>query len=64
MPVASETMSGWVVSRSLMDEEFYAEGDLSQASVMPLPQASVLAVVTVEPGTGRIIGSRWQAAGE
>ena len=47
-----------------MEEDFLPEEDSTGASVMPLPPASVLAVVTVEPGTGRLVGSRWQVAGE
>ena len=64
MPVASEIMSSWVLSRSLIEEDFLPEeGDTPTSSVIQLPHASVLAVVTVEPGTGRILGSRWQVAG-
>ena len=62
MPVASEVMSSWVVSRSLMEEDFFPEENSSSASVIPLLYASVMAVVTVEPGTGRIMGSCWQLA--
>ena len=47
LPVASQAMSAWVVSRSLMEEDFSPEEDSTGASVMPLSPVSVLAVVTV-----------------
>ena len=64
LPVASRAMSAWVFSRSLMEEYFAPEEDSAGASVTPLPPVSVLAVITVEPVTRRVMGSRWQVAGE
>ena len=64
LPVASQAMSAWVISRSLMEEDFASEEDSTEASVTTLPPISVLAVITVEPITGRVMGSRWQVAGE
>ena len=64
LPVASQAMSAWVFSRSLMEEYFAPEEDSAGASVTPLPPVSVLAVITVEPVTRRVMGSRWQVAGE
>ena len=64
LPVAFQAMSAWVFSRSLMEEDFSPEEDSAGASVMTLPPISVLAVITVEPITGRVMGSRWQVPGE
>ena len=58
MPVAPQAMSSWVISRSLMEEDFAPEDDSTTVSVADLPPASVLAVITVEPVTARVIGSR------
>ena len=59
LPVAPEAMSSWVISRSLMEEDFAPEDDSTTVSVTDLPPASVLAVILVEPVTARVIGSRW-----
>ena len=59
LPVAPQAMSAWVISRSLMEEDFSPEDDSTTVSVADLPPASVLAVITVEPVTARGIGSRW-----
>ena len=63
LPVASQAMSAWVFSRSLMEEDFSPEEDSAGASVTTLPPISVLAVIIVEPTTGKVMGSRWQDAG-
>ena len=63
-PASGIPMSAWVFSRSLMEEDFSPEEDSAGASVTTLPPISVLAVITVEPVTGRVMGSRWQVAGE
>ena len=63
MPVAPQAMSSWVISRSLMEEDFSPEDDSTTVSVTDLPPASVLAVITVEPVTARVIGSRWCVSG-
>ena len=65
MPVASQLISKWVLSRSVIEEDFFpAEEEASTSAVLrPVPHEGVLAVVTVEPRTGRIQGSRWQVAG-
>ena len=63
MPVAPPLR--WVVNRSVIEEDFLPEEeDTSTLAVIhSVLHASVLAVKTVEPGTGRIKGSRWQVAG-
>ena len=63
MPVAPQAMSSWVISRSLMEEDFAPEDDSTTVSVADLPPASVLAVITVEPVTARVIASRWCVSG-
>ena len=63
LPVAGQAMSAWVISRSLMEEDFSPEDDSTTVSVSTLPPVSVLAVITVEPVTARVIGSRWCVAG-
>ena len=63
LPVAPEAMSSWVISRSLMEEDFAPEDDSTAVSVTDLPPASVLAVITVEPITARVLGSRWCVSG-
>ena len=55
LPVASQAMSAWVISRSLMEEDFAPEEDSAEASVTTLPPIIVLAVITVEPVTGRVM---------
>ena len=62
LPVAGHAMSAWVISRSLLEEDFAPEDDSTTASVSTLPPVSVLAVITVEPVTARVIGSRWCVA--
>ena len=47
-----------------MEEDFSPEEDSAGASVTTLPPISVLLVISVEPVTGRVMGSRWQVAGE
>ena len=63
LPVAPEAMSSWVISRSRMEEDFAPEDDSTAVSVTDLPPASVLAVITVEPVTARVLGSRWCVSG-
>ena len=63
LPVAGQAMSAWVISRSLMEEDFSPEDDSTTVSVSTLPTASVLAVITVETITARVIGSRWCVSG-
>ena len=63
LPVTAQAMSAWVISRSLMEEDFSPEDDSTTASVAMLPPVSVLAVITVEPVTARVMGSRWCIAG-
>ena len=63
LPVAPQAMSAWVISRSLMEEDFAPEDDSTTVSVADLPPASVLAVITVEPVTARVVGSRWCVSG-
>ena len=63
LTVAPQAMSAWVISRSLMEEDFSPEDDSTSGSVSTLPPASVLAVITVEPVTARVIGSRWCVSG-
>ena len=57
LPVAGHAMSAWVISRSLLEEDFSPEDDSTTASVSTLPPVSVLAVITVEPVTARVIGT-------
>ena len=63
LPVAPQATSSWVIRRSLMEEDFVPEDDSTTVSVADLPPASVLAVITVEPVTARVIGSRWCVSG-
>ena len=64
LPVESQLIRKWVLNRSVIEEDFLPEEEEASTSAVlrPVPHASVLAVVTVEPSTGRIQGSRWQAA--
>ena len=64
MPVASQVMSAWVISRSIMEEDFSPEEDVANSSVTSTSPISALAVITVEPITGRVMGSRWSICGE
>ena len=58
LPVAAQAMSAWVISRSLMEEDFAPEDESTTASVSTLPPIGVLAVITVESDTARVMGSR------
>ena len=64
LPVASQVMSAWVISRSIMEEDFSPEEDEANSSVASTSTISALAVITVEPITGRVMGSRWSICGE
>jgi len=65
MPVASQLISNWVLSCSVIEEDFLPEEEEASTSavIISIPHARVLAVVTVVPGTGRILGSRLHVAG-
>ena len=64
MPVASQIIKGWVINRSVMEEDFSPEdGDANSPVASPSP-ISALAVITVEPSTGKVLGSRWSIGGE
>ena len=46
-----------------LEEDFLPEKEpASQAVIHPMPHASVLVVLTVEPGTGRMSGSQWKVS--
>ena len=62
--MASQLISIWELSHLVIEEDFLPEEEVASTSTVlqPVPHASVLAVVTAEPGTGRIKGSRWQVA--
>ena len=61
MPVASQIIKGWVINRSVMEEDFsHADGDAN----LPVATPSALAVISVEPNTGKVLGSRWSIGGE
>ena len=47
MPVASQVMSAWVVSRSIMEEDFSPEEDTARSSVTTMPPMSALSVITI-----------------
>ena len=64
MPVASQVMSTWIVSRSIMEEDFSPEEDTARSSVTTMPPVSALSVITVEPITGRVLGSKWSISGD
>ena len=64
MPVASQVMSAWVISRTIMEEDFSPEEDSARSSVTNMPPISALSVITVEPITGRVLGSRWNISGD
>ena len=61
MPVASQIIKGWVINRSVMEEDFsHEDGDAN----LPVATPSALAVISVEPNTGKVLGSRWSIGGE
>ena len=64
MPVASQVMSAWVISCTIMEEDFSPEEDSAGSSVTTMPQISALSVIMVEPIMGRVLGSRWQVSGD
>ena len=55
LPVASYIINRWVINCNILEDDFLP------AVIHPMPHASVL--VTVEPGTGRILGPRWKVSG-
>ena len=64
LPVASQVMREWVISSSIMEEDFSPEEDDANSPVASTSPISALAVITVEPITGRVMGSRWSIGGE
>ena len=64
LPVASQVMKDWVINRSIMEEDFSPEEDDANSPVASTSPISALAVITVEPITGRVMGSRWSIDGE
>ena len=64
LPVASQVMKDWVINRSIMEEDFSPEEGDANSPVASTSPISALAVITVEPSTGRVMGSRWSIGGE
>ena len=59
LPVAPHVINKWVINRSVNEADFTPdlEEPSSSAVLNTLPPASVLAIITVEPSSGRVLGS-------
>ena len=66
LPVAPHVINRWVINRSVNEVDFTPdlEEPSSSAVLNTLPPASVLAIITVEPSSGRVLGSHWKVAGD
>ena len=66
LPVAPHIINRWVINRSVNEVDFAPELEepSSSAVLNTLPQASVLAIITVEPASGRVLGSHWKVSGD
>ena len=62
LPVAPHIINRWVFNRSVSEVDFTPDlEDPSLAAVISnLPSASVLAIINVEPSSGRVLGSHWK----
>ena len=66
LPVAPHVINRWVINRSVNEVDFTPELEepSSSAVLNTLPPASVLAIITVEPASGRVLGSHWKVSGD
>ena len=66
LPVAPHVINRWVINRSVNEVDFTQdlEEPSSSAVLNTLPPTSLLAIITVEPSSGRVLGSHWKVAGD
>ena len=66
VPVAPHIINRWVVSRSVSEVDFTPDVNepSSSAVIRTMPPASVLAIINVEPLTGRVLRLHWKVSGD